>query len=81
MSGWTEEQMQSRMHRDAEMMKDSDRWPGPLLRLKTQPWISEKEGMKFAAIHFLDPMNVIEDSGGSHRYANHRDMVNRWSVD
>lgn len=82
MSTYPIESKLQRIKEDVAMMKDQDRWPGPMLRLKTQPWHTEHRGRAdFAAIHFLDPLNVIPDHGPSFRFESYEAMASQWSVD
>lgn len=82
MAGYSIESKMQRIKEDAAMMNDQDQWSGPMLRLKSQPWLTEHRGRAdFGAIHFLDPLNVIPDSGPSFRFESYEKMASEWSVD
>ena len=70
-----------RMDEDAEMIRHVGFWPMSHLRLKTQPWITNETGMRFAVLHCTDPLSVIEQNRVPVTFATVEEMVETWSVD
>jgi hypothetical protein len=72
----------ARMEKDAEQINAVDRWPNSHLPLKTQPWVTNKEGkMRFALIHCSDLLTVIEEGKAPVTYPSVAEIVKTWSVD
>lgn len=72
----------ARMEKDAEQINAVDRWPNSHLPLKTQPWVTNKEGkMRFALIHCSDLLTVIEEGKAPVVYPSVAEIVKTWSVD
>lgn len=72
----------ARMKEDADRINAVDKWPGSHLPLKTQPWITNKEGkMRFAVIHCSDLLTVIEEDKAPVTFDSVAEIVKTWSVD
>jgi hypothetical protein len=92
-----EERKQKRMAEDLAMIKDSSRWPGTLLHLKTQPWITPRfytllhlktqpwvTPQHFGIIQYDDRLTVREAEDPKviiKSYASLEELVQTWSVD
>ena len=71
-----------RMSQDADRINAVDRWPNSHLPLKTQPWVTNKEGkMRFALIHCSDLLTVIEEGKAPVTFDSVAEIVKTWSVD
>lgn len=67
---------------DAVCIRDVASWPASTLRLKTQPWVSKKEGqMRFAYLHCNDILEVIHEGAKPYSFETVEDLVQVWSVD
>ena len=72
----------ARMEEDADRINAVDRWPNSHLPLKTQPWVTNKEGkMRFALIHCSDLLTVIEEGKAPVTFDSVAEIVKTWSVD
>jgi hypothetical protein len=83
MSGWTDEQKQRRMARDAAMILHPDRWPLPFLFVKSQPWVTEAAGgrMRSGRLEREDLLTVHTEDGTVEIFGSIEQLVEMWSVD
>ncbi|MGF7161307.1 hypothetical protein FHS85_002942 [Rhodoligotrophos appendicifer] len=78
---WSEASKQLRMAQHAKMIKDPDRWPMPLLRVKSQPWAIQNNHMRFGRISSAQPTTVAIEGGGVESFRSVEQLVERWAVD
>lgn len=72
----------ARIEQDLKMLMKPESWPSNCLRLKSQPWITERDGeMRFAKVYSWQVMRVIPDEGEPIIYDGMTALVEEWSVD
>lgn len=85
MSGWTEEQKNERMAKDAAKIRAPETWWVLFqLYVKTQPWETERRGhMASGVIGPHDLTTVARNGNGStiEKFATIEELVKVWSVD
>jgi hypothetical protein len=67
-----------RMKEDAAKIQDIPSWPGPVLHMKSQPWIERK---CFGVMYSDDLLMVLEAEIIPHYYTSIEELVKVWSVD
>ncbi|MGF7162210.1 hypothetical protein FHS85_003853 [Rhodoligotrophos appendicifer] len=81
MNAWSDETKYDRIARHVEMIRDSDRWPLSVLRVKSQPWAIEHSHLRFGRITPAQPTTVALESGGVETFRSVEQLVERWAVD